>query len=57
MGGYFVKFPVVVVFRWIKTINCEGRTVRAYTRYKLNFPAEAPDNIGVYRRGPTDTFC
>jgi hypothetical protein len=54
-SGGVDKFPVVVVFRKLRTENCSGKVVRAYTRYKLNFPDGKPQNIGPYESG--DLFC
>ena len=54
-SGGVDRFPVVVVFRKLRTEHCSGKTVRAYTRYKLNFPGGKPANVGPFEAG--DLFC
>jgi hypothetical protein len=57
-GGYFEKYPVTLVFRKIKTVTtCGGRTIRMYTRYKMDTDGGQPAGFGRYDKGRLALFC
>ena len=51
-------FPVMLVFRRIKTVTtCGGRSIRMYTKYKMDTDGGQPAGFGRYDEGRLDLYC
>ena len=51
-------FPATLVFRKIKTVTtCGGRSIRMYTRYKMDVDGGQPAGFGRYDKGRLKLYC